>query len=406
MKENFDKSRWEILITIIISCTSIFIAIKANDISKMQSLIAKNSALPTIEVHEKISSEESLLGNESSIIEVFNLSGKMSNYQSKAITFLECEYVNPKSFVYESCSVPIFSYYFTSVKTGSLQGLIEFKDSVGNYSTLKKLNDEVFAFNKQNDNQEIINVKLQTYLRIRYWDLLDQEQIRYYKTNRWQTELIKPELGKYQFDQYNYLIDNGYGINPNVDENITVDMLKDNIAQISKLRDNICLETEMNIKGGKDMEVFTNSLLSNLVGAFCALLGGVGVYMFEKKNRESHAASVLYYDLKSIEYYLFQEKNPANIRYSSDWQNIVANCSFLKSDDIQRLYKIYDVVYNYNYNYMLKEKGGTPFVKYDLEQHIELQGLLLDIQKSNCDIDDYNQEYENLLKHLKKYIKA
>lgn len=130
MKENFDKSRWEILITIIISCTSIFIAIKANDISKMQSLIAKNSALPTIEVHEKISSEESLLGNESSIIEVFNLSGKMSNYQSKAITFLECEYVKPKSFVYESCSVPIFSYYFTSVKTGSLQGLIEFKDSV------------------------------------------------------------------------------------------------------------------------------------------------------------------------------------------------------------------------------------------------------------------------------------
>lgn len=55
---------------------------------------------------------------------------------------------------------------------------------------------------------------------------------------------------------------------------------------------------------------------------------------------------------------------------------------------------------------MLKEEGGTPFVKYDLEQHIELQGLLLDIQKSNCDIDDYNQEYENLLKHLKKYIKA
>lgn len=47
-------NKWEILITIIISITSIFLAIKANEMTKIQTEVARNSSLPNIQVVEKI----------------------------------------------------------------------------------------------------------------------------------------------------------------------------------------------------------------------------------------------------------------------------------------------------------------------------------------------------------------
>lgn len=41
MKKKFFEFKWEVLITLIISCTSVFVAIKQNNISEMQTLIAK-----------------------------------------------------------------------------------------------------------------------------------------------------------------------------------------------------------------------------------------------------------------------------------------------------------------------------------------------------------------------------
>ena len=54
MKEKLGKIKWEVAITIIVSLSSVFVAIKANNIYKMQAEIAKNSALPMIEVDEKV----------------------------------------------------------------------------------------------------------------------------------------------------------------------------------------------------------------------------------------------------------------------------------------------------------------------------------------------------------------
>ena len=73
MKEKLGKIKWEVAITIIVSLSSVFVAIKANNIYKMQAEIAKNSALPMIEVDEKV--EESSWGDwdKSSIVEISNL---------------------------------------------------------------------------------------------------------------------------------------------------------------------------------------------------------------------------------------------------------------------------------------------------------------------------------------------
>ena len=55
------------------------------------------------------------------------------------------------------------------------------------------------------------------------------------------------------------------------------------------------------------------------------------------KKKEAHAASILYYDLKSIEDYLKNERSSVNLRYSADWQSIVANCPFLSHQQVRSI---------------------------------------------------------------------
>lgn len=95
------KSKWEIIIAAIISLTSVFVAIKANDISKMQAEIARNSGLPSFNIDEKIEESDGFGWKESSIIEISNLAGKMNNYQAEVITFLHCGYFGSELVEYE-----------------------------------------------------------------------------------------------------------------------------------------------------------------------------------------------------------------------------------------------------------------------------------------------------------------
>ena len=91
------------------------------------------------------------------------------------------------------------------------------------------------------------------------------------------------------------------------------------------------------------MESWVSSLISAIIGGICTLLGGLLVYYRQSGAQTRQAASVLYYDLKSIESYLKTEGSSVNIRYFSEWQSIVAECTFLEPDDVEQLYKIYDL---------------------------------------------------------------
>ena len=49
------KIKWEIVITIMISCAAVFVSYKAYEISKVQMMIARNEALPSIIVNDIMS---------------------------------------------------------------------------------------------------------------------------------------------------------------------------------------------------------------------------------------------------------------------------------------------------------------------------------------------------------------
>ena len=143
------------------------------------------------------------------------------------------------------------------------------------------------------------------------------------------------------------------------------------------------------------------SLVPALIGGVCTLIGGVFVYREQNESQIKHAASVLYYDLKSIEKYLRTERSSVNIRYFSEWQLIVAECTFLRADDIELLYKVYDLVYDYDYHDKLKQEHGT-VVKEDISQYEELKKNMFYSSKEGLNMDRYNSEYTRLLETLKQ----
>ena len=72
-------NRWEVLITIIISITSIFLGVKANEMTKIQTEVAKNSSLPNIQVTEKEIIDEQTETAYDSVIKISNLDGRINN---------------------------------------------------------------------------------------------------------------------------------------------------------------------------------------------------------------------------------------------------------------------------------------------------------------------------------------
>ena len=152
--------------------------------------------------------------------------------------------------------------------------------------------------------------------------------------------------------------------------------------------------------GKKEKFMDWSSLASAIIGGICTLLGGLLVYYRQSGAQTRQAASVLYYDLKSIESYLKTERSSVNIRYFSEWQSIVAEWTFLEADDVEQLYKIYDLVYDYDYHYRLKEERGA-VAKDDISQYIELKRIMFYSSDYGLDLEKYNSKYKKLLETLK-----
>lgn len=101
---------------------------------------------------------------------------------------------------------------------------------------------------------------------------------------------------------------------------------------------------------------------------------------------------MLYYDLKSIEDYLANEKSSVDIRYTSEWQQVVANCSFLNSEHIKFIYKIYDQVYNFDFIYKKNKEQGISNKKEDQPAYKELKKNLMSDKKYACLMKDLEKK--------------
>lgn len=143
------------------------------------------------------------------------------------------------------------------------------------------------------------------------------------------------------------------------------------------------------------------NLLGALFGGICTLAGAFFAFRKEQKSQEKHAASMLYFDLLSVEGYLKNERGAVNIRYSSEWQNMISNCKFLSSNEVMKIYKIYDWIYNYNYHYQLKEKDG-PVCKESIFEYEELKRFMFYYENNHIDMKKRTDEYQKIMELLKE----
>lgn len=389
--ENMEKKKiqWNVIITIIISITGVFVSWQAYKVSKLQSEIARNSLLPNIQINEKDEPYDSTDNEYQSIIEILNLEGKINNYSSRVVTFLECDYVNDKE-SYNSQEVPVFNYYIWHRLSGNITGTLEEMGTAYNQEKIKKLQKDILAYNKK--TEESLYVQLKSYVRIEYKDLLNEDQTLYYCIDTLNTTCIEESEGNKAFKKYDTLLKNEIGIDLNINDSIPVNQLIDKIHSVSKEKN---IEKKKTKRREKE-DGIVNELISVIIGAILAYFFAIRQ---EKKRQEyeiSHAASVLYYDLKSIEYYLKEETSFVNLRYSQEWQSVTAVCSFLGDENVNYIYQIYDIVYNYNEYYRQKQGDSSLSKKEDIPQYEQLKNKMF-----RKDSDEYTTGYEKVLNELK-----
>jgi len=135
-------------------------------------------------------------------------------------------------------------------------------------------------------------------------------------------------------------------------------------------------------------------LLGVFVGGGLTFLGQGLFRRSDEKSNQSHSASMLFHDLKSILNYIeFINENESttrtcevNIRYHDDWQSKVASCTFLTDEHIALLYSLYDVVYAYNYAFNKKvsadiSRNKSSLTKMMISENIGFLELLEVLEK-------------------------
>ena len=206
---------------------------------------------------------------------------------------------------------------------------------------------------------------------------------------------ITEKEGQNKFEIYDKLFSLNEGIDPNREEEIDIQGLINKIYEVSNLNiEKVVEKNEIQNKGMIDA-------MTEIIGVFLASILAHVLWIVQERRRnkesKSHAASILYYDLKSIEGYLVGERSSVNLRYSSEWQQMVAGCSFLKDEQIKELYNIYDEVYNYNYFYKLKEDKKEAVIKEDIPQYKALKNVFVNESEDNT-------KYAEILKELRAHI--
>lgn len=209
----------DILIPLLVGASALFTAVKANQISELQALIAKNTEKPTFEVVGH--SFQDHFGSEMEIsIDVSVLDGKYDNYQSQIITFLVCRYDNFDEDLqwlpFETIEIPVTGYYDIQIIKPSLYGTVETLYTLQNYSALSKLRSRAKMYYESGSDRSFM-ASLESCLKITYTNLLDETETVYYlpdSDSSGPAARVNPEYGEQQFEKWKAMYEHGLYISP------------------------------------------------------------------------------------------------------------------------------------------------------------------------------------------------
>ena len=145
-------------------------------------------------------------------------------------------------------------------------------------------------------------------------------------------------------------------------------------------------------------------LVGAIIGGEISAKATQRVFQTEENKKEQFAATILLYDLRSIERCLKKGDSSViiRIRYSKDWQSLVADCSFLTGKDVEWIYKFYDEIFDYNYRFSIKSQQDIELDK-KRKAYIELVKMMLDF--SGTESPQYIAEYQSVINNLQEKAK-
>lgn len=260
------KIKWEAVTTCLVSIIGIYISCQANNISQLQAEIARNSVLPNIQVNETYEMDEEGKVSDT-IIEISNEEGRLNNYHSNIVTFLEGIYIDEEMNEYE-VKIPVSSYYFLNIHSGENRDIIEVKYTAGNYEKKRQLDKLVLEYNYASAFSNL-DMDIQSYLKISYVDLLGEEINIYYKTDVNESRVIDEREGINNLNLYNKLYEENYYVDFNFSDVILIEEL---IEKIILFPNDIQEGLEHELNKIEEDEFITWSTLKQILFAIMLLI--------------------------------------------------------------------------------------------------------------------------------------
>lgn len=267
------KIKWDVVLTIIISMMSVFVAWKAYEVCELQAQISKNSLLPNVQIQEYHEVDGTSYIIENSVIEITNLEGRLNNYRSKIVTYLKCTYIDEENNCFEA-NVPAAYYYFVGNTSGNNIGIVETRRSMNNASKMQSLRKRILEYNEAHEKETIV-MQQESCLNISYIDLLGDEQNLYYLTDISGVEMIDEQQANNIFELQERFTNLDYCLDFNNHEEITVENLIENTKLISNLPNSTEVDSQNKIHMGLEnikAIVFIFAISFQVAGAMILLL--------------------------------------------------------------------------------------------------------------------------------------
>lgn len=267
------KIKWDVVLTIIISMMSVFVAWKAYEVCELQAQISKNSLLPNVQIQEYHEVDGTSYIIENSVIEITNLEGRLNNYRSKIVTYLKCTYIDEENNCFEA-NVPAAYYYFVGNASGNNIGIVETRRSMNNASKMQSLRKRILEYNEAHEKETIV-MQQESCLNISYIDLLGDEQNLYYLTDISGVEMIDEQQANNIFELQERFTNLDYCLDFNNHEEITVENLIENTKLISNLPNSTEVDSQNKIHMGLEnikTIVYIFAISFQVAGAMILLL--------------------------------------------------------------------------------------------------------------------------------------
>lgn len=189
-----NKIYFEIGVASLLSLMAIIISVQSNRIAKVQTEIARETALPHLEIRDQLEFNDKTKLWDNRFLSVYNRGGALTDFELRHLSFMVINSSTESAL--DSISLPIDNYYDWKQVLGDGQGLIFQINNDHRGAKEVALRDSLNG---------IAYFQIETYVRMTYKDILNETHVDYYKISP-----NKVPIGKEQWDNLNKLwIKNG-----------------------------------------------------------------------------------------------------------------------------------------------------------------------------------------------------